>query len=166
MEAEVADKDFVILINDHQGLIHKVCTMYCRNEEYRKDLFQEIVLQLWRSFHSYKGESKITTWMYRIALNTAITNFRKESRAPASSSIDDLKIDITDVNEGVVKAEQLNQLELAITQLSDIDRAIVMLYFEEVSYEEIGETLGITQNNVRVKMNRIRERLKKLLTGS
>lgn len=104
--------------------------------------------------------------MYRIALNTAITNFRKESRAPASSSIDDLKIDITDVNEGVVKAEQLNQLELAITQLSDIDRAIVMLYFEEVSYEEIGETLGITQNNVRVKMNRIRERLKKLLTGS
>ncbi len=159
------EKDFVKLISENQGLIHKVCLMYERNEENRKDLFQEIVLQLWRSFHSFKGQAKITSWMYRIALNTAISFFRKTSRIPETTDLDNLKFQIADDNESVLRREQFQMLEKAIKQLNEIEKAMMMLYLDDISYEEIAETLGITQNNVRVKMNRIREKLKNILTA-
>ena len=165
MNAINTEKDFVKLINENQGLIHKVCLMYERDDENRKDLFQEIVLQLWRSFHSYKGEAKITTWMYRIALNTAISSLRKTSSKPESTDIDDLQFQIAEDGESALRREQFQMLETAINQLNEIEKAIVMLYLDEIPYEEIGETIGITQNNVRVKMNRIREKLKSIITA-
>jgi RNA polymerase sigma-70 factor (ECF subfamily) len=165
MNSSNTEMDFVKLINENQGLIHKVCMMYERDEENRKDLFQEIIIQLWRGFHSFKGQSKITTWMYRVALNTAISSFRKVSRIPISTNIDNLQFQIADNNESTLRREQFQMLENAIKKLNEIEKAIMMLYLDDIPYEEIAETLGITQNNVRVKMNRIREKLKIILTS-
>lgn len=156
--------DFVKLINENQGLIHKVCLMYESDEEDRKDLFQEIVVQLWRAFPSFKGQSKFSTFMYRVAINTAITNFRIANRKPETIGIDTVSAEFTETNESVESKEQILLLQSAINQLSEIDRSIVMLYFEEIPYEEIAETVGISVINVRVKMTRIREKLKKILT--
>jgi RNA polymerase sigma-70 factor (ECF subfamily) len=163
MDKRNTEKDFVKLINEYQGLIHKVSFIYERNDENRKDLFQEIVLQLWRAFPSFKGQAKITTWIYRIALNTAISSLRKTSRTPESTDLDNQKFQIADDNESASRREQFQMLENAINQLSEIEKAMIMLYLDEIPYEEIAETLGITQNNVRVKMNRIREKLKKIM---
>ena len=136
--------------------------MYENDPEVRNDLFQEIVLQLWKSFPSFRGESKVTTWMYRIALNTAISGLRKQSRRVKTEDLNDLHLNITD-SGGTDLEEKFQKLQWAIRQLTEIERAMIMMALEEISYEEIAETIGITQNNVRVRMNRIREKLKKLM---
>ncbi len=136
--------------------------MYENDPEVRNDLFQEIVLQLWKSFPSFRGEAKITTWMYRIALNTAISGLRKQSRRVKTEDLSDIHLNITD-SGGMDLEENFQKLQWAIRQLTEIERAMIMMALEEISYEEIAETIGITQNNVRVRMNRIREKLKKLM---
>jgi RNA polymerase sigma-70 factor, ECF subfamily len=157
---------FIQLINAHQGLIHKVCIMYESDREVRNDLFQEIVLQLWKSFPTFRGESKITTWMYRIALNTAISGYRKQTRNVKTEDLDEAHFNISEQHGIDDDAEENGQrLQWAIRQLSEIERAMVVMALEEVPYEEIAETIGITQNNVRVRMNRIREKLRKLMTA-
>lgn len=158
------EKSFINLINQHQGLIHKVCLMYETDIETRNDLFQEIVLQLWKSFPSFRGEAKITTWMYRIALNTAISGLRKKKRKLDTEDIHERHLNISDSSSYEEKEEDVQRLQWAIRQLSEIDRAMIMMALDEVPYDEIAETIGITQNNVRVRMNRIRERLRKLMT--
>lgn len=155
------EKKFVNLINEHQGLIHKVCIMYENDREVRNDLFQEIVLQLWKSFPTFRGEAKISTWMYRIALNTAISGFRKETRKIVTEDLRDTHFNISEA--GDESEENLQKLQWAIRQLNEIDRAMIMMALEEVPYEDIAETIGISQNNVRVRMNRIREKLRKLM---
>ena len=157
------EKRFISLINTHQGLIHKICIMYENDPDVRNDLFQEIVFQLWKSFSSFRGEAKITTWMYRIALNTAISGFRKQTRNVKTEDLKELHLNISDSWE-YDGEEDIQRLHRAIRQLSEIERAMIMLALEEVPYEEIAETIGITQNNVRVRMNRIREKLKKLMS--
>lgn len=157
------EKRFVSLINEHQGLIHKICVMYEHDPEVRNDLFQEIVLQLWKSFHSFRGEAKITTWMYRIALNTAISGFRKQTRKVRTEDLSEFHLNISDY-AGDDQEENFQKLQWAIRQLSEIDRAMIMMALEEVPYEEIAETIGISQNNVRVRMNRIREKLRKMMS--
>jgi RNA polymerase sigma-70 factor (ECF subfamily) len=155
------EKKFVDLINKHQGLIHKVCIMYENDPDVRNDLFQEIVLQLWKSFPSFRGEAKITTWMYRIALNTAISGFRKDTRKVKTEDLNDTHFNISERPDE--REENFQKLQWAIRQLSEIDRAMIMMALEEVPYEEIAETVGISQNNVRVRMNRIREKLRKMI---
>jgi RNA polymerase sigma-70 factor (ECF subfamily) len=157
------EKKFIDLINQHQGLIHKICFMYEHDPEVRNDLFQEIVLQLWRSFPSFRGEAKITTWMYRIALNTAISGFRKQTRLPRTETMQEVHMNISDAWTGDDREEDFQKLQWAIRQLSEIERAMIMMALEEIPYDEIAETIGITQNNVRVRMNRIREKLRKLM---
>lgn len=159
------EKQFINLINEHQRLIHKVCIMYESDREVRNDLFQEIVLQLWKSFPGFRGESKITTWMYRIALNTAISGYRKQTRKVKTEDLHDLHLNISEQYGTDDGEENVQRLHQAIRQLSEIERAMVMMALEEIPYEEIAETIGITQNNVRVRMNRIREKLRKLLTA-
>lgn len=159
------EKKFIGLINEHQGLIHKVCIMYESDREVRNDLFQEIVLQLWKSFPGFRGESKITTWMYRIALNTAISGYRKQTRKVKMEDLHDLHFNISEQSIGEDAEENAQRLHVAIRQLSEIERAMVMMALEEIPYDEIAETIGITQNNVRVRMNRIREKLRKLMTA-
>ena len=159
------EKKFINLIKEHQGLIHKVCIMYESDRDIRNDLFQEIVLQLWKSFPGFRGESKITTWMYRIALNTAISGYRKETRKVKTEDLHEVHFNISEQYGGDDAEENVQKLQYAIRQLSDIERAMVMMALEEIPYDEIAETIGITQNNVRVRMNRIREKLRKLMTA-
>ena len=157
------EKKFVNLIQEHQGLIHKICMMYENDPDGRNDLFQEIVLQLWKSFPTFRGEAKITTWMYRIALNTAISGYRKQSRHVKTEDLHEFHFNISENNSGDEREEDFQKLQWAIRQLSEIERAMIMMALEEIPYEEIAETIGITQNNVRVRMNRIREKLRKLM---
>lgn len=156
------EKSFIDLINEHQGLIHKVCILYETDRDSRNDLFQEIVLQLWKSMHTFRGDSKITTWMYRIALNTAISGLRKQKRGLQTQELEERHFNIS---EGGTEnqEENLHKLHHCIRQLSEIERAMIMMALDELPYEEIAETIGITQNNVRVRMNRIREKLRKLM---
>ncbi|MBN8576382.1 MAG: RNA polymerase sigma factor [Cytophagales bacterium] len=144
-------------------MVHKVCNLYAETADERKDLFQEIVLQLWRAYPTFRGEAKFSTWMYRIALNIAISGWRRASRRPAFEEIKDRHLNVG-MNTEPDKEEQIQNLYKAIRQLPEVDRAIIMLALEEVPYEEIATTTGITQNNARVRMLRIREKLKKLLT--
>lgn len=154
---------FTQLITDHQGIIHKVCNLYCDTRDDRRDMFQEIVLQLWRGYASFKEESKITTWMYRVALNTAITGLRKRKRRPDHLDLEDA-IHIPQPQGNPDLPEELTMLYKAIAQLSEVERAITMLYLEEHSYDEIADIVGITANNVGVKINRIKTKLRKMLT--
>jgi RNA polymerase sigma factor (sigma-70 family) len=124
----------------------------------REDLFQEITLQAWKAYVNFRGDAKFSTWLYRVALNTAITFFRKEKRAPAIYTTDVLPDQNEDAYDPI--EEKVKAMYAAIGNLSKIDKAIVMLYLEDYSYIEIGEMMGITANNVAVKMNRIKIKLK------
>jgi RNA polymerase sigma-70 factor (ECF subfamily) len=155
--------EFFGLIEKNQGIIHKVCRIYTANEEDFQDLFQEILLQLWKSYKSYKGNSKFTTWMYRVALNTAITLFRKSVKSVNAQEIDSSLYKISDDTEFFDKQEQINRLYEAIKKLSEIERALVLLYLEDLPYKDISDTLGITEINARVKMNRIKAKLKEIM---
>lgn len=137
--------------------------MYVSDKEERRDLFQEITIQLWKAYPKFRHESKITTWMYRVALNTAISQFRKTSRQPAKSDISESVIELADVGYDFEYEEKLRLLQNAINQLSKVEKAIVMLYLEDTPYEEIAATVGITENNLRVKLTRIKAKLKKLV---
>ncbi|MES2003409.1 MAG: RNA polymerase sigma factor [Bacteroidota bacterium] len=153
-----SEKEFITLLNQHQKIVYKVCNLYMDSHADREDLFQEITLQAWKAYGNFRGDAKFSTWLYRVALNTAITFFRKEKRKPdiySTDTIPDQTEDGYDPTE-----EQLKAMYTAIGLLSKIDKAVVMLYLEDYSYQEIGEMMGITANNVAVKMNRIKAKLK------
>ncbi len=154
---------FVEIIQQNQGIIHKVCAMYVDGEEDRRDLFQEIVLQLWKSYPKFRGEAKVSTWMYRVALNTAISHYRKKRKRPQKSELSDSVYRIADTEYDYAYEEKLKILRDAIEQLNKVEKAILMLYLEDKDYAEIAETVGITQNYVRVRMNRIKNKLKQIL---
>ncbi|AIL47133.1 sigma-70 family RNA polymerase sigma factor [Elizabethkingia anophelis] len=156
------EKDFSKLVKENQGLIIKVARMYTNTPDDQQDLFQEIVLQLWRSYDTFKGNSKISTWMYRVALNTAITLFRKTTRTVKTDELADFHQPIDDENDD--NQQQISLLYKVIKMLGDIDRAIVMMYLDDVPYKDIAENIGITEVNARVKMNRLKKTLKDLMT--
>lgn len=162
----IIENQFVELIKIHQGIVHKVCGMYRRDPDDRKDLFQEIVIQLWKAFPKFRQEAKVSTWIYQIALNVAISDFRKESRKPIRVELSETFANISDNQYDYSFEEKLKVLYQAIDQLSEVEKAIMMLYFEEKSNEEIAEIIGISQNNVRVKMTRIREKLRTLMANA
>ncbi len=157
------EKDFVDMINTHRGIIYKVCHMYVHDADDREDLFQEIVFQLWKSLPGFRGEAKPSTWMYRIALNTAISHFRNVTRKPGQLSLSALEFQIPDINERQEFDESVKLLYDAIQQLTRIEKAIIILYLEEKSYQEISEIMGITHSNVGVKINRIKTKLEKII---
>lgn len=157
------EKEFLQIIQKNQGIILKVCNMYCDLQEDRNDLFQEIVVQLWKSYPSFRKESKVTTWMYRVALNTAITSFKKSKRRPDQNRLSFPNFQIADENYDTDTEENIKLLHKAVKQLSGIEKSIILLFLENKKYEEIAEITGITQNYVRVKMNRIKKKLKKLM---
>lgn len=156
------EKDFSKLVKENQGLIIKVARMYTNTPDDQQDLFQEIVLQLWRSYDTFKGNSKISTCMYRVALNTAITLFRKTTRTVKTDELADFHQPIDDENDD--NQQQISLLYKVIKMLGDIDRAIVMMYLDDVPYKDIAENIGITEVNARVKMNRLKKTLKDLMT--
>ena len=136
------EQDFLQLVQQHQGIIRKVCHLYGRNDADKDDLYQEIVIQLWRAFGTYRGDAKISTWMYRIALNTAISNLRKQSRKVTLSFPEFVPREEADSNEERLKEENLRQMYAAISRLSEVEKALVMLYLEDKSYEEMEEIMG------------------------
>tara|TARA_R110002050_G_scaffold12248_6_gene40400 strand:- start:153 stop:647 length:495 start_codon:yes stop_codon:yes gene_type:complete len=154
---------FVTELQDNQNIVHKVCTLYTNDRDSHNDLFQEITIQLWKAYPKFRGDAKFSTWMYRVALNTAITLYRKHKRridtADYESIIFKVKADEYDETEEI----QLKLMYKAVKQLGDIDKALVFLYLEDKNYTEISETLGITEVNARVKMNRIKTKLKTIL---
>jgi RNA polymerase sigma-70 factor (ECF subfamily) len=136
--------------------------MYAYNNTDRQDLFQEIVIQLWKAFPNFKGDAKISTWMYRIAINTAITGLRKTKKLITSYEPHTIPEHAVDEATSLQKEEQVKELYNAIERLNQVEKAIVMLYMEDRSYEDMEEILGINQGNLRVKMNRIKDKLKQL----
>ena len=156
------EKIFTDIINAHRGIIYKICNLYCRDEAYKKDLFQEIVLQLWKSYPSFRKEAKSSTWIYRVALNTAIANFRKEIRKPDTAPLTDASFWIPEI-EYPLEKEHITALMQAIDQLNKLEKAIVLLYLEEKTYDEISEIIGMTNSNVGVRLNRIKAKLGKII---
>jgi len=156
------EKIFIDTVNKHRGIIYKICNLYCDDQEDRKDLFQEIILQLWKGFPSFRGESSHSTWMYRVALNTAISNFKKEKKRPRPNSLSDHHFQIPDT-PSFAQSEDLQALNTAISKLNEVDKAIIILYLDENSYDEIADIIGITRTNVGVRINRIKTKLENLL---
>lgn len=157
------EKEFLQIIKRNQGIIHKVCNIYCDDQDDRNDLFQEIVAQLWKSFPSFREESKFSTWMYRVALNTAITSFKKTKRRPDQNRLTYENFQVKDENYDTETEDEIKNLHRAVAQLTGVEKSIVLLFLENKKYEEIAEITGITQNYVRVKMNRIKKKLKKFM---
>ena len=135
--------------------------MYCDDPEHRKDLFQEILIQLWKSFPSFRNESKFSTWMYRVALNVAIQDLRKAKKKQQFFFQTNQFKDFSEEEKSDLQGERLKLMHTAIAKLNKIEKAIVMLHLDEKSNEEIANIIGITQNHVRVKMNRIKTKLSK-----
>ncbi len=154
--------EFSKLITDNQDIVHKVCNVYCPNPQDRADLFQEIVYQLWKSSNTFRGDAKFTTWMYRVALNTAITSFKKFKKQPIPKEINERILEYPEQKDDLFD-ERLKSLYEAIGQLSDIEKAIIMLHLEEHTYQDIAKVMGITESNVGVKINRIKKKLKEIL---
>jgi len=163
MKHSALTSSFIEHISENQGIIHKICNIYCINIEDKKDMMQEITLQLWKAYPSFQGNSKFSTWMYRICLNTAITNIRKSKRNPLMETLFDTQFEIPEKEDLAALDDDINMLYKAISKLKDTDRAIVLLYLEEKSYNEIAEIVGISIKNVSVKLVRLKKKLEKLL---
>lgn len=154
---------FLSDFEENQNIAHKICRLYTTNQSAHNDLFQEITIQLWKNYSKFRGDAKFSTWMYRVALNTAISLYRKSTRRVKTQDITDFayKIKATDYDD--TEEVQLKALYKAIYKLNDIDKALIFLYLEDKPYKEISITLGITSVNARVKMNRAKEKLKNIL---
>jgi RNA polymerase sigma-70 factor (ECF subfamily) len=152
--------DFVDLINRHRKLIWKVCWMYGRMPQDRDDLFQEIVYRLWRAYPDFQGRSEFSTWLYRVALNTAITYDRQLRRKPEEAL--DERVDLAAPN---APDERIELFYRAMQSLNDTDRALLVMHLEGLTYEEIASVLGLTENHVGVKLNRAKNKLQQLVQG-
>ncbi|HAR72453.1 sigma-70 family RNA polymerase sigma factor [Empedobacter falsenii] len=157
-------KIFTELVEKNQGIIHKVCRIYTDDKDSHDDLFQEIVLQLWRSYDSFKGDSKFSTWMYRVSLNTAITLIRKKTKSSETDFNEAQFLNLKSEDKDEFLEERITLLYAAIRLLNDVERALVLLFLEDLPYKDIAETLGISEVNARVKMNRVKIKLKEIMS--
>jgi RNA polymerase sigma factor (sigma-70 family) len=156
----MSETTFIQLLNANQGIIGKVCSIYCNYKEDYEDLFQEITYQAYKGYASFRGDAKFSTWLYRIALNTAISSFRKKQ--PKLDFVADFPSDIIDTSPN--NSDDKQQLIYAIKKLNETERAIITLYLDELSYAEIAAIIGISENNVGVKINRIKNKLYNILS--
>jgi RNA polymerase sigma factor (sigma-70 family) len=161
MHLEARQERFMALIEAHKKLIYKVSNTYGKKPEDRHDLVQEIILQIWKSWHTYDDRYKLSTWLYRIALNTAISFYRKENRrqntvTPFSENL----INFEAENKDVALEENLKLLHQFIDQLTALNKALMILYLDNHSYQEMADILGITETNVATKVSRIKNQLK------
>lgn len=161
MAHERTQQHFLELIHSHQSIIHKICFVYCKNKADQEDLQQEIILQLWKSFPSFLENAAFSTWMYRVALNTAINQTRRPGLLLDTSSSPEIPYDPSDSYH---LSEEIHILYRAISRLQKVEKAIILLWLEEKSYEEIAETIGITVKNVSVRLVRIRTKLAEIIS--
>ncbi len=160
---KATEKEFIEKLEKHQNIIHRICRAYTTNPHDHQDLFQEISIQLWKAYKQFRGESKFSTWMYRVSLNTAISIYRKSKRRIQTGDWNDQVSSTPQENYDPTKDRQLEALYNAIHRLNDIEKALVLLYLEDKPYKEISTCLGISEVNARVKMTRVKEKLKKIL---
>ena len=146
------------------AIIIKICRAYTNSQEDFEDYYQEVCLQIWRSRKSFREESKWSTWIYRISLNVCLTLLKKKKNNEVHLASDHTLIDVSEENPAFAD-DSLNQLYKAIRQLSEVDRAVILLYLEEKTYQDIADIIGTNTNNIGVRIKRIKERLKKLLNG-
>ena len=157
-----ADKSeqFLSIINSNKGIIYKIANSYCKNDEYRNDLVQEIIIQLWKSFENYNEQYGHSTWMYRISLNVAISFYRKR-RKNLSTQLTDNIIALSAEEEPGDLEENIILLYQFINELDELNKALMLLYLDNKTHKEMAEVLGITETNVATKIGRIKEKLKK-----
>ena len=158
MNTEEQNKGFTELIEANKGLISKICLVYARTEADRQDLFQEIILQAWKGFPRFRGESKFSTWLYMVSLNTALTAKRKNRNALIEPPVEISSVDFLQLED-----EPKAKLYAAIEELSEIEKSIVLLYLDEYNYDQMEKILGISNGALRVKMSRIKQKLKTII---
>lgn len=152
---------FYKMIKDHEGIIYKITRVYCDTYEDQMDLYQEIVYQLWKGFDSFKGNSKRSTWMYRVALNTAYTYLRKEKKRGNKVHLDHIQLTY-EIKDDLLE-ERLALMYAHIKQLPDIDKGIILLLLEGKKYEEIAQITGFTRSNVATRISRTKDKLRNRL---
>ena len=164
MSEKEKNQQFQKLIEQHKGILFKVARTYCQQEEDRQDLIQEIRIQIWSSLDKYNDKYQISTWLYRISLNVAISFYRKntkrhENTIPLNEQISEIK-----ENDSSEKEEQIKELMSFIYKLNDLDKALMLLYLENKNHTEIADILGISKSNVGTKIGRIKEKMKTLFS--
>ena len=156
---ETIEKEFIYLVKSYERVIYKVCYLYASSYASIEDLYQEVLVNLWKGFPHFRGESKLSTWVYRIALNTCITFLRKESRMP---QLVQLTAQMDRIEESDDTKEMLRRLYDLIARLNPLDKSLILLYLEDRSYEEMAEITGLTATNVATKLSRIKEKMRKM----
>jgi len=157
----VEKEKFISVIKENQKLIYKVCNSYCSNPDNRKDLEQEILVQLWQSFKKFDGRIKLSTWIYKIALNTAISFYRRNGKHNNNRvKLDALIISLQNFEDNSEQSELISTLYRFIEKLNGLDKALILLYLDNKKHKEIAETLGISETNVATKISRIKKTLR------
>lgn len=156
MRTKEVDKDFLMMIRQYEKIIFKVTSFYADQNQSINDLYQEVVINLWKAYPSFRGESKVSTWIYRISLNTCVTYFRRKKN---SITYIDIAADIPDTSDA---DDNIKELYSLINRLGKIERALVLLYLDDKSYKEIADITGLTVTNVATKLSRIKEKLKQM----
>ncbi|WP_439132484.1 RNA polymerase sigma factor [Polaribacter sp.] len=152
-------EEFIQHIKENEGIIYKVARLYTNSAEDQKDVYQEIVYQLWKSYPSFKANSKISTWMYRVALNTAIGHLKKEKRKGTRVTIDNFLLNKIDEVDAVME-ERITLLYTHIKKLSIVEKGIILLHLEGKNYDEIAAISGFTKTNIGTRLGRIKQKLK------
>lgn len=158
MTVSMSEKEFSGLVKEYKSTIYTVCYMFSKDEDEVNDLFQEVLINIWRGLDSFKGEAKLSAWIYRISLNTCIGADRKKKRMPTIP----LEMDANLYEDDTAEVKQIQMLHRRVHRLKPFDRAIVLLWLEGLPYDEIGAIIGISAKNVSVRLVRIREELKKM----
>jgi RNA polymerase sigma-70 factor, ECF subfamily len=156
------EQEFIELINNHKGILHKICNIYFYKNPYKEDYYQEILIRLWKSYPDFKGQCAFSTWIYRVALNTAIDIIRKLNIRPVFIELSKNEFSIPATNKSA-ESDNRDKLYEAIDYLSELEKAIILLYLEEYEYKEIAEIIGISEGNTGVRINRIKNQLTKIL---
>lgn len=157
MDAQQQEKEFIALVEEYKQVIYKVCYIYATDADNLNDLYQEVVINLWKAFPRFRGECKVSTWIYRIGLNTCISFFRKSKSKP---EVVPITVDLESFADEEDKTAQLRELYRLINCLGRLERALILLWLEEKSYQEMADITGISRGNVAVKLNRIKEKLR------
>lgn len=157
MNKQELESAFIALVEEHKRIIYKVCYVYATDKENLNDLYQEVVINLWKAYPRFRGECAASTWIYRIGLNTCISFFRKSKSRP---EVVPITVDLEAFADEEDKTVSLRELYRMINSLGQLERALILLWLEERSYQEIADIIGISKNNVAVRLNRIREKLR------
>ncbi|MBL1221369.1 RNA polymerase sigma factor [Chryseobacterium sp. L7] len=157
---------FLKLINQHKGILYKASRIYADSVEDREDLQQEILIQLWKSYQNFKGNSEFSTWMYRVAINTAITYLKKEKQRTSNQADVPHHFEVQNEDYNPSKDRQLEIFYSAVQELKALEKAIIFYFMEGMSHKEIGDNMGISEGNARVKLNRTKEKIQQIIKKS